>query len=636
MKKIERIQIAGHSFFFEDDAYVLLENFIKQIHSLYKDDSEEQKVAEVENRIAGMCHGRVGEEGIVTAAIVNEVISAIGIKVEEPVAAGTAPESGGAETDDERNSTWYKAMLKGSKLFRDKHGNYLGGVLSGIARHYDMDVYALRVITLVLFVLPLQIPVVLAYVILWAVLPKAVTIMDYTRMRRVKGCGDSEAVKQAWKDNYEQCVAELGVPVEKGCLYSLVRMLFFILAAILLMPMALSVFVLLFALLFFVVAGWGMFEVFNIPFMLTVGVVAVIVIPVFLLVWLVLEKANIGKPMRRRTRKLLVTLWVIVLLVVTPVVHRYIKEHGGYGNIDNMIEYHWNNIQTFFSGDMTEIALMTGNMSYSSGSLYNTRNIDSTCDAVLASTWDARRENEGLPLIIESVHDSGGKYTVSFYTHGDGFSETEEKLVDEEYDARISMHFRPGDEINGWHHFAWDSISRTVYYGEISFGTDDCTLLSVNGEELTSKIRLRTMESLEGVTYGNAAENGLVPFKIFYYGNQRTPSLVVGYDRMHDVREIATTVRLRGRYNAKYGRKPRRDVHINRDAAEEIDGHINGIFNATKGILDASKGIVDVSRKVVDASGEIVGVSNDMVEEIVEAQKDILDAQKEIMEACGR
>jgi hypothetical protein len=228
------------------------------------------------------------------------------------------------------------------------------------------------------------------------------------------------------------------------------------------------------------------------------------------------------------------------------------------------------------------------------------------------------------------VHDSGGKYTVTFYTHGDGFVDTEEKLVGEEYDARVSMQFQPGDEICGWHHFAWDSISGTVY-----FDVEGCTLQRVNWEELTSKIKLRTMESLDGVTYENAAENGLVPFKIFYYGNQRTPSLVVGHDET-DVKEIATTVRLRGRYNAKYGRKLRRDVHINRDAAEEIDGHINGIFNATKGILDASKGIVDVSRKVVDASGEIVGASNEMVEEVVEAQKDILDAQKEIMEACSR
>lgn len=625
MKKIERIQIAGHSFFFEDDAFVMLENFIKHIHQLYNDDCEAMKVAEVENRIAEMCHERVGEDGIVTAVIVDEIISAVGIKVEE--SAETVADGDTVKNDEEQNATWYKAMLKGSKLFRDNHGNYLGGVLSGFAMYYDVDVTVLRVITLVMFILPLQIPVMLAYIILWAVLPKAVTIMDYTRMRRVKGCGDNEAVRQEWRNNYERCVAELSVPAGKGCLYSLVRILFFILAAFLIMPLAVVIFVLLLALLVLVVAGWGMFEAFNIPFMMTVGIVAVIVIPIFLLVWLLLEKMNVGKPMKRRTRKLLSALWVILLLCVMPVAHRYIKEHGGYGNIVNIIEYHWESIQTCFGGDIKDIALMTGNMSYSSGSLYNTRHIDSCCDAVFASTWDAKRGNDALPLIIESVHDSGGGYTVTFYTHGDGFLDTQDKLVGEDYDARISMQFLPGDEVNGWHCFAWDSISRTVYYGEFSFGTDECMLQRVKCEELSSKIKLHTMESLDGVSYENAAENGLVPFKIFYYGHHPTPSLVVGHDET-DVKEVATTVRLRGRYNAKYGKRLERDLHINRDAAEEIDGHINGIFDATKGIIDASLKIVDVSSKVV-------GASNEMVEEIVEIQKDMIDVQKDLIKNCS-
>ena len=247
---------------------------------------------------------------------------------------------------------------------------------------------------------------------------------------------------------------------------------------------------------------------------------------------------------------------------------------------------------------------------------------------MFASTWDAKRGDDALPLIIESVHDSGGGYTVTFYTHGDGFLDTQEKLVGEEYDARISMQFLSGDEVNGWHCFAWDSINRTVYYGEFSFGTDECMLQRVKCEELSSKIKLRTMESLDGVSYGNAAENGLVPFKIFYYGHHRTPSLVVGCGRSGAVEEIATTVRLRGRYNARYGKILRRDVHINKDAAEEIDGHINGIFDATKGIIDASLKIVDVSSKVV-------GASNEIVEEIVEIQKDMIDVQKDLIKNCS-
>ncbi|MBO7301267.1 MAG: PspC domain-containing protein [Bacteroidaceae bacterium] len=630
MKKIERIQIAGHSFFFEDDAYLLLDNFVKQIHRLYEDNAEELKVAEVENRIAEMCLAKVGEDGIVTNVIINEVISAVGIKVEASAAEETATESADVKNDDEQNATWYKAMLKGSKLFRNKHGNILGGVLSGIAIHYDVDVTALRVITLVLFVLPLNIPVVLAYVILWAVLPKATTIMDYTRMRRVKECGDSEAVKQTWKRNYDLCVEELSVPADKGCLYSFVRILFFILVALMIMPLAVVLFVLLFVLLLFVLTGWGVFEAFNIPFMMTVGVVAVIAIPVFLLGYFVLNSANLCKPMKSKTKKFLAALWVIVLLLVAPVVHRYIKDNGGYRNIDYIIEYQWDNIKTFFSGDMKDIALMTGSINYSSGSLYNTRYIDSACDAVFASTWDAQCGNGILPLIVESVHDSGGKYMVTFYTHGDGFIDTQEKLMNEEYDARIDMNFLPDTEINGFLHFAWDSISRTVYYGEGLYNVSDCELQRVKTEELTSKIKLRTMGSLDSVNFNNASEHGLVPFKIFYYGNQRTPSLVVVNDD-DGVEEIATTMKLRGRYNRKSGKRVIHNIKIDKDVAEDIDEHINVVFDAAKGVLEATKGVLEVSRDVVDASGEIVGISVDAQKAVIDDQKKAIDAQKELL-----
>lgn len=602
MKKIERIRIAGHSFFFEEDAFLVLDQFIGQIHSLYKDNGEELKVTEVENRIAGMCHDRVGEEGIVTLNLIKEVISAIGIKVEEPVTSKTTSESDNARNDDEQNSTWYKAMLKGSKLYRNKHGNILGGVLSGIAIHYDMDVTTLRVITLVLFVLPLQIPVMLAYMILWVVLPKATTIMDYTRMRRVKGNREEEVVRQAWKNNYERCVAELSVPADKGCLYSLVRMLFFILFVVMVMPFAMVVFILLLLLFVFVVAGWGVLEVFNIPFMMIVGVIISIAIPVFMLGYLVLKSVNLCKPMKSKTKKFLVVLWVIVLLLVTPVLHGYIEDHGGYRNIDNIIEYQWNSVKAIFCGDMKKFALMTGNVSYSSGSLYNIRHIDSDCDAVIASVWDVGRENVELPLIVESVHDSAGKYVITLYTHGNDFYDSQEKLLGEEYDARIEMQFLPGDEIRGWYCFAWDSISCTVYYGGISYEATGCTLQGCRTEELTSRIKLRTMETLDGITFDNAAEHGLVPFRMFYYGNQRTPSIVVGYDD-DEVKEIATMVKLRGRYSAKAVGNSIRNIKINKDVTDKIDNLLNGI-------ADDVDNIADMVDEIADASEDIVSLNN--------------------------
>ena len=601
MKRIERIQIASRSFFFEEDACHLLENFIEQIRRLYKDDGGDTRIAEVENRIAEMCHEKVGSDGIVAAAVINEVLSVIGIKIENSsVDDGVAGAAASCNKESEQDATWYKAMLKGSKLFRDKHNNILGGVLSGIAIHYGFEASVLRVIAILLFVLPVTFPLMLIYIILWIFLPKATTIMDYTRMRRVTERGDSEAIKRAWKKNYELCVEELSVPADKGCLYSLVRILFFILVAIMIMPLGFVVFVLLLVFICLVFMGWGAFEILNLPFMAMIGVLLVVTIPIFLLVYSVLKKTNVCGSMKKSTKRFFAALWIIALLVVTPMVHNYIKDNGGYENIDDIVEYEWNNVKSLFSGEWDDIVLMNGSFTgtSASGDLYNTRGVVADKDAFVAAAWDARTVDGSLPLVVESVYDCDGVNAVTFYAHGDCFSDTHEKVLNEECDARISVTFLPGDEVRGWHYFMWDSISNTLYFDICKYG--DVVCVSCRTEELTSLVRLCAAESLgDSITFENARDNGLVPFKISYNGNYRTPRLVVldGDGEELDVESVSKTIRLKGCYwNKYYKRGYRHHININHDAVECIDDHINGI-------VDASMDIIDVCRDVVDASG---------------------------------
>ncbi len=591
MKKIEKVQIAGYSFFFEDDAFSLLEKFIRQIQRLYEGNGEELKVADTETRIAGMCHDRVGENGIVTAAIIEDIISLIGIKVEEPCNDSATKENVSSEDDtNEKESTWYKAMLKGNRLFRNKHCGILGGVLSGIAMYHNIDVTLLRVITLLLFILPMQIPVMLVYIILWVVLPKAVTIMDYTRMRRIEEKGNDEAVKKAWKNNYEMAVAELSVPSEKGCMYSFVRIMFFILATFAIIPLSVLILWILFCLFVFAIAGWGLFGAFNVPFMMGIGVVALVVIPVCLLVHFILKKANVCAPMKRNTKIFFVALWVIALLLVAPVLHRYIENNGGYDNIGNIIEYKLESVKAVFDGDFEDFVGMGGDVNYSYSSKYNIRDIDTDyCDAVIYTMWDVHNDTGRLPFVIESLYKSNGRYDVTFYTCGDSLSDTQEKLLDEDYDARITTTFMPFEEVNGWEYFAWDSIGGILYYEEFSKGESFHESLST--EAPASKIKLRTFESVDDLSYDNASEKGLLPFRIFYYGYQRPPSLVVTCgtgDR--ELEATSTKVCLKGAYISKYDYF----VIVNENAIKKIDSLVNDITVKVNEIVDVSKNVVDL------------------------------------------
>jgi len=86
----------------------------------------------------------------------------------------------GAEDHDEsQDSQGYKDP-KRKKLFRDKDDAIFGGVCSGIGAYYGLDTIAVRIIFILLVMLA-GAPIV-AYIILWAIIPAAITPQDRYRM----------------------------------------------------------------------------------------------------------------------------------------------------------------------------------------------------------------------------------------------------------------------------------------------------------------------------------------------------------------------------------------------------------------------------------------------------------------------
>ncbi len=55
------------------------------------------------------------------------------------------------------------------QLERNANGKMIAGVVNGLAEYFDIDVTLLRVIFVALFFVP--VPVVIAYLVLWVVMP---------------------------------------------------------------------------------------------------------------------------------------------------------------------------------------------------------------------------------------------------------------------------------------------------------------------------------------------------------------------------------------------------------------------------------------------------------------------------------
>ena len=184
MTQTEQYSIGGYAFTLEKDAAEALGRYIRELENHYLPQEGGREIMDgIEERIAELlgerCRGRV-----VAAADIQGVIEIIGrperIEAEDPQADSEAP--------------------KGKKkLFRDLDNKRLGGVCSGLASFFGIDVTWLRLgfaaLTLITFfggaqhgAWSLSIPVL--YCLLWVAMPAARTAQDRWAMKGDSGTAD--------------------------------------------------------------------------------------------------------------------------------------------------------------------------------------------------------------------------------------------------------------------------------------------------------------------------------------------------------------------------------------------------------------------------------------------------------------
>lgn len=61
--------------------------------------------------------------------------------------------------------------MNNNKLFRNSSNKMIGGVASGLADYFQIDVTIVRVLFVMAFFIPFTFPIVLVYIVLWIVMP---------------------------------------------------------------------------------------------------------------------------------------------------------------------------------------------------------------------------------------------------------------------------------------------------------------------------------------------------------------------------------------------------------------------------------------------------------------------------------
>lgn len=176
MNKTVTINISGIIFHIEEDAYDKLSKYLNTIKGYFtKNESGNEIIADIEARIAELLQSKVSQfKQVVLMNDVDAVINALG-KPEEFGIEGEEKESSQTQT----NETFTEPVKK--RMFRDPDEKAIGGVCSGVAHYFDVDVVWIRLATfLLIFFGGVSLWV---YIILWIVIPEARTTADKLAMR---------------------------------------------------------------------------------------------------------------------------------------------------------------------------------------------------------------------------------------------------------------------------------------------------------------------------------------------------------------------------------------------------------------------------------------------------------------------
>jgi phage shock protein PspC (stress-responsive transcriptional regulator) len=178
MNKTVTINISGIIFHIEEDAYDKLSKYLSTIKGYFtSNESGSEIIADIEARIAELLQAKVNQfKQVVLMADVDEVINALG-KPEEFVDGETTNAN---SSSTQTHSTASTGPIK-KRLFRDPDEKAIGGVCSGVAHYFDIDVVWIRLATfLLIFFGGISLWV---YIVLWIVIPEAKTTADRLAMR---------------------------------------------------------------------------------------------------------------------------------------------------------------------------------------------------------------------------------------------------------------------------------------------------------------------------------------------------------------------------------------------------------------------------------------------------------------------
>ena len=180
MKKTLNIGLGGKSFIIDEDAHERLKNYLDTFRSRLTEEQGGEVMDDIEARIAELLLSNLGSgQQSVSLALVNRITAQLGMPDGKP------------EFENNENMEEKAMSTPVKKLYLDVESRKIGGVCSGLAAYFDIDVTLIRIVFLALL---------LAgsfgfwlYLIIWIVAPKALTPAQKCELRGLETTAENLA-----------------------------------------------------------------------------------------------------------------------------------------------------------------------------------------------------------------------------------------------------------------------------------------------------------------------------------------------------------------------------------------------------------------------------------------------------------
>ncbi len=186
MKQVININFQGRIVPIEVTAYEILKQYIESLTRHFDaEEGKEEIINDIENRIGELFQERIkaGATCIVDDDV-NAIIKSIGRPEDfDDAEPSASTDSQKAQDSSKQQQSTFTTASGRKRLFRDENHKLVGGVCSGIANYFDIDIAIVRIVFAILFFtfgigfIP--------YIILWIAVPSSATTVIGSRRKKL-------------------------------------------------------------------------------------------------------------------------------------------------------------------------------------------------------------------------------------------------------------------------------------------------------------------------------------------------------------------------------------------------------------------------------------------------------------------